>query len=189
MPPAKHELVEVFSKEIESLSGKCYQASNLAEVIRIILGIVAQNNCLLVVKQRLGLEGEEQIKTELEHHGVRVSELEECEKPIDTLSAADMAITPADLLIAKTGTVAISTKSDEERLASCLPRIHVAIISNGRIAPDPLDAARYLNDRLESESPGSVTFVSGPSRTADIEMKLILGVHGPHQVHVIILSS
>jgi L-lactate dehydrogenase complex protein LldG len=185
----KGELIEVFTKEIESLSGKCYQASSLAEVTRIILGIVAQNNCLLVVKQRLGIEGEEQIRTELERHGVHVSDLEECEKPVDALSAADMAITPADLLIAKTGTLAISTKGDEERLASCLPRIHVAIMSTGRIESDPLDAARYLSDRLQSESPSSVTFVSGPSRTADIEMKLILGVHGPHQVHVVILTS
>jgi L-lactate dehydrogenase complex protein LldG len=141
------------------------------------------------VKQRLGIEGEEQIKTELQHHGVHVSELEECEKPVDTLSTADMAITPTDLLIANTGTLAISTKSDEERLASCLPGIHVAIMSTGKIASNPLGAARYLSDRLQSESPNSVTFVSGPSRTADIEMKLILGVHGPHQVHVIILTS
>jgi L-lactate dehydrogenase complex protein LldG len=189
MQPDKRELIATFSKEIESLSGRCHQASSLADAIRIILRIAAENNCLSVVKQRLGIEGEEQIRTELQDHGIRVSELEECKEPLDTLRSADMAITSTDLLIANTGTLAIGTRSDEERLASCLPRIHVAIMSSGGIVSDPLDAAQYLRGLLQSEMPNSVTFISGPSRTADIEMKLILGVHGPHQVHAIILTS
>ena len=189
MQPDKRDLIETFSKEIENLSGRCHQASSLAEVTRIILRIAAENDCLSIVKQRLGVEGEEQIRTELQSHGICVSELEECNEPLNTLREADMAITPTDLLIANTGTLVLSTKSDEERLASCLPRIHVAVMSSGRIVSDPQDAAQYLSGRLQGEMPNSVTFISGPSRTADIEMKLILGVHGPHQVHVIILMS
>jgi L-lactate dehydrogenase complex protein LldG len=189
MQPDKSELIEVFSRELENLAGKCYPASSLGELTRIIYRIAAENTCGVVVKQRLGIEGEEQIKAELERHGIRVLDLEECEKPVETLSTADMGITSADLLIANTGSLVMSTKCDEERLASCLPRIHVAVMAAGRIASKPPDAAQYLRQQLQSDSPSSVTFVSGPSRTADIEMKLILGVHGPHQVHVIILTS
>jgi len=182
------ELIGVFRKEIENLSGKCYEASSIVEVTDIIRGIVAENGCRSVVIQGLGVDGE-QIKTELKRIGVQVLELERCEKPVDVLRTADMAITPGGLLIANTGTLVMTTKSDEERLASCLPRIHVAIIASERIVSKPEDAAQYLTDQLQGKSPTSVTFVSGPSRTADIEMKLILGVHGPHQVHVIVLTS
>jgi len=178
-------LISVFETEFEKLAGRCYVASSVKTVADIVLGIASQNKCVNLVRQRLNIDDEDQIKTMLADHGFTILELEEAADPISLLSKADLSLTRVDMLIAETGTLVMSTSADEGKLSSCLPPIHIGIVSGENIVRTLHDAAAYL--RRHFESPGSVSFVSGPSRTGDIEMKLILGVHGPHQVHVIIL--
>jgi L-lactate dehydrogenase complex protein LldG len=180
-------LIPVFETEFEKVGGRCHVASSVKEIAEIILEIASQNKCANLVKQRLEIDGEDQIKTLLADHGRNIIELENVSDPVSLLSKADLAVTRVDMLIAETGTMVITTRTDEARLASCLPRIHIGIVRGENIVQTLLNAAAYL--RREFESPGAVSFVSGPSRTADIEMKLILGVHGPHQVHAIILRQ
>jgi len=180
-------LVSTFETELEKLGGKFYVASDANEIADRILKIASQNNCVNIVKQRINIDNEEHINQFLVNHGFTIVGLEEASDPISILNKADVAVTRADMLIAETGTLVASTHTDITKLASCLPRIHVVIALEDDIVRTHHDATAYL--RKQFESPGSVSFISGPSRTADIEMKLILGVHGPHQVHVIILKK
>ena len=75
---------------------------------------------------------------------------------------------------------------NQERVASLLPPVHVAVIQSDQIVPDLIDAFGLLADR---QLPSNVTFITGPSKTGDIELQLTTGVHGPGQLHVIVTTK
>jgi L-lactate dehydrogenase complex protein LldG len=108
---------------------------------------------------------------------------------IEALSKVDLAITRADMAVAHSGTLIIRTGADEERLMSCFARIHVAIVSASKLIAHLSDAIPYLREHLSGQENCTISLISAPSRTADIEMKQVLGVHGPHEVHVIFVTG
>ena len=178
-------LISTFQKEIESLKGEVHLASGPEEIANIILGVAANTNCkLAIIESSIGSSNE--IQSVLIKHGIETASLADSASTLELLSRADMGITHADLAISQTGTVIIKTTRDEDRLVSCLPRVHIVIISTDKLVDRLTDATVYLKNNLQTHEPCAISFVSGPSRTSDIEMKQILGVHGPHQVHVIL---
>jgi L-lactate dehydrogenase complex protein LldG len=80
---------------------------------------------------------------------------------------------------------------DSAKLASSLPIVHVSLLESSSILPG-LAEAMPLIGKIVRESPPErkpvITFISGPSKTGDIEMRLLYGVHGPHSVHAVILD-
>ncbi len=101
----------------------------------------------------------------------------------DALFAADLGVTAAQWAIAETGTLVLDMAAERHRLASLLPPVHVALLPQSRILCNLGEALKTLRRPL---SP-TVTFVTGPSRTADIELQLVVGVHGPRELHVVVL--
>jgi L-lactate dehydrogenase complex protein LldG len=99
--------------------------------------------------------------------------------------ADPVGITGAFCAIAETGTLMTVTGRDTPATLSLLPETHVAVVRNSRIVPGMEEAWRLLRDELR-EPPRAVSFISGPSRTADIEQTVTLGAHGPYRVHVIL---
>jgi L-lactate dehydrogenase complex protein LldG len=105
---------------------------------------------------------------------------------------ADIGLTQADFVLADTGTMVLLAKSGQPRSVSLVPPRHIAILRPEDFVAD-LDElfARIsaqggkLGDRLTS----AMTFITGPSRTADIEQTLFIGVHGPLEVHAILLEG
>ena len=93
-------------------------------------------------------------------------------------------VSHAAYALADTGSVVLLS-SDEPRARSLLPFVHVTVVREDRILPD-LEA---LFEALGPELPSSVAIVTGPSRSADIEQKLAVGVHGPGEVHVVIVAA
>jgi L-lactate dehydrogenase complex protein LldG len=97
----------------------------------------------------------------------------------------DAGVTDADYAVAETGTLAICHRPEHGRLLSLVPFVHVAIIEPRILVPDLID----LFEKIKSQGTGSgVTLISGPSKTADIEMNTVTGVHGPNVVKTFILS-
>lgn len=97
----------------------------------------------------------------------------------------DAGVTEVDYAVAETASVVIRHRPEHGRLISLVPFVHVAIIEPKRFLPDQLD----LFERLRQEGCGSgVTIISGPSKTADIEMNVVTGVHGPNVVKAFILQ-
>lgn len=84
--------------------------------------------------------------------------------------------------LADPGSVVLAAEVDEPRARSLLPEIHVALVAADRILPD-LEA---LLEALDGRLPSSLAIVTGPSRSADIEMILTAGVHGPREQHVVV---
>ena len=84
--------------------------------------------------------------------------------------------------LADTGSVVLATSPEEPRAASLLPEVHISLLAEDRILPG-LEA---LFEALGGELPSALAVVTGPSRSADIEQKLAVGVHGPGEVHVVL---
>jgi len=99
--------------------------------------------------------------------------------------ADPVGITGVFCAIAETGTLVTVTGRDTPATLSLLPETHVAVVRKSRIVPGMEEAWRLVREELR-EPPRAVTFISGPSRTADIEQTVTLGAHGPYRVHVIL---
>jgi L-lactate dehydrogenase complex protein LldG len=111
------------------------------------------------------------------HEGYDVRELEQC----------DAGITECDALIAQTGSVLLTARSGGGRALSVLPPHHVVIARREQLVPDLPAAYALLQEKYGPHGwPGMMTFITGPSRTADIERILVLGAHGPKQLTVIL---
>lgn len=109
---------------------------------------------------------------------------------LDVLEEVPIGITGADVAIAETGSVLVASKQGRGRLASLLPPTHIAIVSAERIVQTMPDAFALLREQYGDrmfEDRSNMAIISGPSRTADIELSLTLGVHGPKEVHVIVV--
>jgi len=102
----------------------------------------------------------------------------------DELFSCDAGVTTAQWGIAETGTLVLESAREQSRLLSLVPPIHVAVLSTRCICDS-------LGDALARVSPAShaVTFITGPSRTSDIELTLVVGVHGPQTVHVLLMEE
>jgi L-lactate dehydrogenase complex protein LldG len=99
-----------------------------------------------------------------------------------------VGITGVDYAIAETGTLAIFSAPSRGRWVSLAPRLHLALLPQERILDSLDDFFSILRSPGAAEAAGSaVTFITGPSRTADIELKLVMGAHGPKELHVITL--
>lgn len=96
--------------------------------------------------------------------------------------------TIADYGIAETATLVQDSGSEDLRIATMLSEIHVAVLPASRIRPDAMILEHELNDMMKNV-PSYVAFISGASRTADIERVLTIGVHGPQELHILILND
>jgi L-lactate dehydrogenase complex protein LldF len=106
---------------------------------------------------------------------------------------ADMGITGANIAIAETGGIVLVTNEGNGRLVSTLPPIHVVIVGYDKLV-ETMDDANEILKVLSKSSTGQkqtayVSFITGPSRTTDIEKTLALGVHGPKELHIIFVDN
>ena len=105
------------------------------------------------------------------------------------LFAADAAVSGADYLVAETGSVALLARPDQPRSLSLLPPLHIVVADHRQMLPDLFD---LFEERLWAEMgelPSCVSLVTGPSKTGDIELRLVTGVHGPGEVHVVLIDG
>lgn len=109
-------------------------------------------------------------------HGYEVTELEAC----------SVGITECDALIAQTGSVLLTTRSGGGRALSVLPEHHVVLARRGQLLPDLPAAYDYLHQFYGAAWPSLMTFITGPSRTGDIERILVLGAHGPKKLTILL---
>lgn len=100
----------------------------------------------------------------------------------------DMGVTLVNFGIAETGTLVLNSDSEETRLSTMLCETHVAILNEGKIKKTALSMADELND-LIGQSSSYTAFITGASRTADIERVLALGVHGPLELVILLVEA
>jgi L-lactate dehydrogenase complex protein LldG len=103
----------------------------------------------------------------------------------EAIAAVEVGITSADYALADTGSLVFFSESGESRLLSLLPPCHIAVIESSKIVPSLDDVFRLRP--LPGADSSAIVVITGPSRTADIEMRLVRGVHGPGEIHVIVV--
>jgi len=104
------------------------------------------------------------------------------------LSGVDIGFTIAELGIAETGTLVLNCPDEELRLATMLSEYHVCVLRRSTIVVDAFAAEPQLR-RYMRKTPDYTAFITGASRTADIERVLALGVHGPLELHILLLED
>lgn len=104
---------------------------------------------------------------------------------VQDLEKCDVGITECDALIAQTGGVAVTSRSTGGRALSVLPPHHVVIARREQMVADLPAAFELLHKKYAPDFPSMISFITGPSRTGDIERILVLGAHGPKKLTIL----
>mgnify|MGYP000990067468 CR=1 FL=1 len=105
------------------------------------------------------------------------------------LANCDVSITGCEYLVARTGTIVMSAAQKSGRNTSVYAPIHICIAHSSQLVTDTKDALQGMRDKYGAKLPSQITFATGPSRTADIEKTLVVGVHGPKEVYVFLVEN
>lgn len=101
------------------------------------------------------------------------------------LERCDVGISECDALVAQTGTVMVTSRTAGGRALSCLPPHHVVIARRDQLVPDLPAAFALIKTKYGEKFPSMISFITGPSRTGDIERILVLGAHGPKKLTIL----
>ncbi len=104
---------------------------------------------------------------------------------VGALEACDAGITECDALIAQTGSVLVTSRSAGGRALSVLPPHHVVLARREQLLADLPEAFALLKQKYTANYPSFISFITGPSRTGDIERVLVLGAHGPKKLTIL----
>lgn len=107
----------------------------------------------------------------------------------ENLAQCDVSITGCEYLVARTGSIVLSAAQDSGRSTSVYAPIHICIAWSHQLVPDIKDALQGMRDKYGDKLPSQIVFATGPSRTADIEKTLVVGVHGPKEVYLFLIES
>jgi L-lactate dehydrogenase complex protein LldG len=98
-------------------------------------------------------------------------------------------VTFCNFAMADTGTVVLESTMENTRLATTLPEKHFVVVDPAKILADNLAAAAPMTRMHSGHEPRFVAYISGPSRTADIERVLTIGCHGPRELHILVVAG
>lgn len=107
----------------------------------------------------------------------------------DSLADCQASFTSCEALVARTGSIVLSSAEAHGRTASVYAPVHVCIATTKQILYDTADALSFLQKKYKGTLPSSLSFAAGPSRTADIEKTLVTGVHGPKEVFCFLIQE
>jgi L-lactate dehydrogenase complex protein LldG len=132
-----------------------------------------------------------ELSTKLPALGVEVVRVSECKEETcrDPFFAADIGISGVDYLIAESGTIVVRSRPREPRSLSLLPPVHIAVAGRDRVLADLFDLFETGLADASGLLPSCITLITGPSKTGDIELRLVTGVHGPGEVHVVLVGN
>lgn len=191
-PPAIDELVDRFARELEAVNGHVHQVTSDSEAFAQLealfeqyqahgyLGWDSEHLPLAGVHDYLTGRGFTRGKTRLAH------ELEARQEEQNELAQFEIGVTGALAAVADSGTLMVQMGAGRGRFASLLPVVHIALIKADQLY---LSLNHFIRAYPEVNMGSSNTVaITGPSRTGDIEGVLTLGVHGPKELHVILIQ-
>src|SRR3982750_430199 len=178
-------LIETFCVSLESVGGHCHIAADEEAAARRLSAIITDLQARQAAK-RIALSDSPTVTRVA--RGIDSDEIDVCPSP-DDLFNYDIGITAAQAAIAEIGTLVLVAESERHRLVSLLPPVHIAIVHARNLVLTIADALSHLRRDDPKEMSRAITFITGPSRTADIELTLTVGVHGPKELHVIVIED
>jgi L-lactate dehydrogenase complex protein LldG len=106
-----------------------------------------------------------------------------------SLSSCNASVTSCHYLVARTGAIVLSSALQNGRTASAYAPVHICIAFVDQLVYDTRDALKKMKEKYGNHLPSFITFAAGPSRTADIEKTLVVGVHGPKEVYLFLIDK
>jgi L-lactate dehydrogenase complex protein LldG len=174
--PAPEDLEIEFAEQFTKLQGKFIYCLNTHE-LGVQLNNLIRNygwTKIFCCEKKLGGVLEEDLQISCPHND---------------LASCDASITSCEFLIARTGSIILSTGQESGRTVSVYAPIHICIAYSDQLVYDIKDGLQLLKQKYQHSLPSLITFATGPSRTADIEKTLVVGVHGPKEVYVFLVDS
>ena len=177
--------IETFCARLESVGGHCHIAPDDDAAARTLMAIIADLKARQAGK-RIALSDSPTVARLA--RDIDSDEIDVCPAPHDLFNY-DVGITATQAAIAETGTLVLVAENERHRLVSLLPPVHIAIVHARNVVLTIADALSQLRCDDPQEMSRAITFITGPSRTADIELTLTVGVHGPKELYVIVIDD
>lgn len=171
----KPELIEQFKVTAQKADAQVSAVSDLAELERLLLDYAGEYRVLLAESD--GFLAQSGLADRLAQKGVRIS---------DQHTESEVSVTPALFGIADTGSVVIDTTDDLVTKLTALARSHIVILNPDSILPNLQSAFEAIDKLGKTRTNFRYSIITGPSRTADIERVLTLGVHGPAKLDILL---
>lgn len=200
-PPFVHtpqdDLAAQFAAELSQLEGRPHHCANDAAALAAIGDILRTHQAATAITWNLdhiGLPGLAALLSEAGIHLLDPAVAHTGKGRAERLQAiepAPICISGADAGIAESGTIVLLGGAGRPRLASLLAPVHIAVLRTARLARGLGEALADLQAQHGADvfaSSSSMIMITGPSRTADIELTLTLGVHGPREIHVVLIG-
>ena len=197
MTTANEEQIRIFTENATRASARVYAVADLDQALATIMDILETKPALIPQMETETAQSRPVLAAPdlgEDAHG-RLADL--CRERDITLvrenlrdypQGIDAGLTHARYALADTGTLVVESQNEDVRLASMISEFHIALISPSQIRRSALDMVDELAEL--TTKPGSYTaFITGPSRTADIERVLAIGVHGPLELHILLLEE
>ncbi len=170
-------LAECFERELEAVSGQCERFDALDEAARWLANYVAEHGYGSVYCRDAELIRMLTAGADALHMTGDEAELLDMQ----------VGVTTCECLVARTGSVLMSSALSSGRQMHAYAPVHVVVAYEEQLFPYVEDAMRFVHDKYDGAMPSSLTTVTGPSRTADIEKTLVLGAHGPKELIVLLI--
>lgn len=184
-------LIQTFKARFETLRGTVHLVSDWAAAAETILSILRATAAKRIALATLPEALRETLLDACSGEDIEVLKPPYAHETLpEAIDGADVGVTEAIFAIAQSGTLVEVALDDAERLVSALPKVHIGLVAAAEFVPLLQDAAPRLRSCFQEHDRNCVvSFISGPSRTGDIEMILTLGVHGPGEAHAIVVGT
>ena len=194
------ETLERFRREFERVGGIYHRVATAGEVPDVIVAIARERGARTVVAWHPAALSADW-SAGLSAHGLRTTSMPpasiepaaERKALRDVIATADLGVTGADLAVAETGSLVLLSGAGRPRSTSLLPPYHVAVFDRDALVESLTQVGVFLEAWHDGEPApwrgGVINVITGPSRTADIELTLTRGVHGPKEVHAIFVDG
>ncbi len=176
--------VVTFCREFEAVGGRAHVVADemaaTARVVELVRSVSARRVLLGsgALLDRLGLAAA------LAAAGYEVVRAGDGSR--DAFFAADVGVSGVRHLIAETGSLVVESSPAEPRSLSLLPPLHIAVATRDQLLPDLFD---LFGRGRPADLPSCLALITGPSKTGDIELRLVTGVHGPGEVHLVLVDA
>jgi len=206
----RQALIAQVQQELDAAGGVVAYVHSAPEAVAYITRLAQQKDAHMVVRWQSDLLETLEVDAALQQQGITVhttalppgtvageasstaAMTTRRQESREWVARADMGLSGVDYVIAETGTLVLMSRSGQMRGVSLLPPVHVAVARTSQVIAtlaDYLLLAQAAGTALQQYLTSCVSFVTGPSRTGDIELKLTVGVHGPGELHLVLLDE
>lgn len=184
-------LLAQFASELLPIGARVHQASSIDSAAEYIARIVVERKARTIVATDAEVVEGLDLRKRLGSAGIRYATEASGDADLRSIAIdAGIGVSGVDYALADIGTLVLLARKGQPRSISLVPPVHIAIVKADQVVHGLDDLFGLLRSEKGVKDLGSaVTFITGPSRTADIELTLVVGVHGPQELHVVIMQN